>query len=80
MIVKILNLRIIKEDDFTESETGNHLTKEATKVFLNNFEAELERRTRRSVPSLKDQIYLQIIRIKQFMLKDEHLTFYRWKG
>lgn len=75
-----MNLRIIKENDFTESETGCYLTKEATKVFLNNFEAELERRTRRSVPSLKDQIYLQIIRIKQYMLKDEHLTFYRWKG
>lgn len=80
LIVKILNLRIIKECDFTDSETGNYLTKKATKIFLNTFEAELERRTRRNVPSLKDQIYLQIIRIKQYVLKDEHLTFYKWKG
>jgi len=78
-IIKILNLRIIKEDDFTDSEKGSYLIRDAAKTFIKNFEAELERRTRRNMPSLKDQIYFQIIRIKQYMVKDEHLSFYRWK-
>jgi len=74
-----LNLRIIKEDDFTDSEKGSYLIRDAAKTFIKNFEAELERRTRRNMPSLKDQIYFQIIRIKQYMVNDEHLSFYRWK-
>lgn len=78
-IIKILNLRIIKEDDFTESEKGYHLKKEGIKTFINTFEAELERKTSKNTISLKDQIYFQTIRIKQYMVKDQFLKFYRWK-
>jgi len=80
IIIKLLNMKIIKEEDFTESDKGLYLKKEALKTFLNHFETELDKKTIKNIPSLKDQIYLQIIIVKQYMVNNQHLTFYRWKG
>ncbi|GER94336.1 CRISPR-associated endonuclease Cas1 [hot springs metagenome] len=80
IIIKILNMNMIKEDDFTETEKGFYLRKNAIKTFLNIFEAELDRKSKKNTVSIKDEIYSQIIRVKQYMIMDEALIFYRWKG
>lgn len=79
-IIKTVNLTIIKEEDFTESDSGFYLKKDAVKRFIKNLEVELERAPKKQIPSFKDQIYFQVIRLKQFMIEDKTLTFYRWKG
>lgn len=79
ILIKALNLNIIKEGDFTESERGAYLKKDTLKRFLNYFEAELERSPRKSIPSLKDHMYLQVLKLKEFMLDRGEFSLYRWK-
>lgn len=78
-LVKLINMKIIKENDFTESDKGFYLKKDALKTFLNHFEAELEKKPRKEIPSLKDHLYYQILRLKEFFLNDKTLFFYRWE-
>lgn len=78
-LVKIINMRIIKEEDFTESDRGLYLKKDAIRTFLNHFEAELEKKPKKETPSLKDHLYYQVLNLKEFLLHDRTLSFYRWE-
>ncbi|GAB4546130.1 MAG: hypothetical protein Fur0020_14950 [Thermodesulfovibrionia bacterium] len=78
LIIKLVNLKIIKGDDFIETAKGWYLTKVAKRGFLNHFEAEMERGSSGNGLSLKEAIYVQTVVIKDYILKDKPITFYRW--
>ncbi|MEW6089175.1 MAG: CRISPR-associated endonuclease Cas1 [bacterium] len=78
-IIRLVNLKVITKDDFVETERGFYLKKEGVKSYLNQFEAEMERKTSENSLSLKENIYVQVNIIKNFMLENKSLTFYIWK-
>lgn len=77
-IVRMINLKSIKKDDFIETQRGLYLQKEALKRFLNQFEAEMERKGSKKTLSLNESIYVQTMVIKKYVLEDKPLTFYTW--
>jgi CRISPR-associated protein Cas1 len=77
-IIKIVNLKSIGKEDFTESDRGFYLGK-AKKTFLAQFEAEMERKPGKNTLSLKENIYAQTMVIKNYILESKLLSFYRWK-
>ena len=78
-IIKLINLKIITEKDFSETENRMYLKHEAVKKIINQFEAELDRKDSKTTLSLSESIYLQIIIFKNWVIKDESLSFYNWR-
>ncbi len=78
-IIRLINLKIITKDDFTETERGLYLKRDAVRSFLNQFEAEMEKKNRKNTLSLKESIYVQIVVIKNYVLENKPLSFYAWK-
>ena len=79
MILKLINLRVIQEDDFVESDRGFYLKHDKLKDFLNRFQIEMESKRRRDELSLKDSIYLQTQVLKKWAMNEGGLSFYVWK-
>lgn len=77
-IVRLINLKMIKFEDFVESERGMHLTHEGVRTYLTEFEKELERKQAANVLSLKENIYAQAMVFKNFVLENKPLSFYTW--
>ncbi len=77
-IIRLINLKVITKDDFSETEKGFYLKKDAVKKFLNQFEAEMERKTSVNTLSLKENIYVQTTVFKNYALENKPLTFYIW--
>ncbi len=78
-IIRLINLKAITKDDFSETEKGCYLKKDAVKKFLNQFEAEMERKTSANTLSLKEGIYVQAMVFKNYVLENKPLSFYSWK-
>ncbi|MBI5407995.1 MAG: CRISPR-associated endonuclease Cas1 [Nitrospirae bacterium] len=78
LIIRMVNLKVITKDDFTETEKGLYLTRDALAKFLNQFDAEMERKTPGNGLSLKENIYVQTSVVKNFMLENKPMTFYVW--
>lgn len=78
LIMRLVNLKVITKEDFTETDRGFYLKKEAVKNFLNQFEAEMERKNAKNTLSLKESIYVQIMVIKNFVMENKPLSFYNW--
>lgn len=78
-LIRLANLKIIAKDDFWETERGFYLKKESAKKFINQFEAEMSRKTFKNELSLKENIYVQIAIIKKWILENDSLSFYAWK-
>jgi hypothetical protein len=76
--LRLINLEIIKADDFIESHRGFYLDKEGTNKFLNQFEREMNLKESKGSLSLKDHIYIQVTIIKKWVLENKSLTFYKW--
>ena len=77
-ILRLINLEIIKENDFIESRNGFYLNKEGVAKFLNQFEREMNRKSSKNSLSLKEHIYIQVTIIKNWVLENKSLTFYKW--
>ncbi len=77
-ILRLINLEIIKENDFVESRNGFYLNKDGVTKFLNHFEGEMNRKNSKSSLSLKEHIYIQVSIIKNWVLENKSLTFYKW--
>jgi CRISPR-associated protein Cas1 len=77
-IIRLVNLKIIKKEDFEETERGFYLKREAVKRFLEEFETEMGKKTAKDKMSLKDSIYAQIYIMRDYFTKDAHFSFYRW--
>lgn len=78
LIIRLINLKAITKEDFTETERGFYLKKEAVKSFLNQYEAEMERKNTKNTLSLKESIYVQTAIFKNYFLENKPLTFYAW--
>lgn len=83
LVVRCINLGVIKEGDFVrkESKKGERLVlnREATARYLRQFEAELERKNKKSTLSLKEEIYVQCQKVSRHFTEDAPLDFYRWQ-
>ena len=78
LVIRLINLKAITKEDFTETERGFYLKKEAVKSFLNQYEAEMERKNTKNTLSLKESIYVQTAIFKNYFLENKPLTFYAW--
>ena len=64
-----------------ESDRINLGKKETVKSFLNQYEAEMERKNTKNTKntlSLKESIYVQTAIFKNYVLENKPLTFYAW--
>ncbi|HLP60626.1 MAG TPA: CRISPR-associated endonuclease Cas1, partial [Candidatus Deferrimicrobium sp.] len=77
-IIRVINKKIITCEDFIESRNGFYLNKEGVTKFLNHFEGEMNRKNSKSALSLKEHIYIQANIIKNWVLENKSLTFYKW--
>lgn len=79
-IIRLINLKVIIPDDFVETERGFILKRDVVKLFLNHFEAEMDRKGKgKNSLSLKENIYAQTMIIKNYLLEDKPLSFYHWQ-
>ena len=79
-IIRLVNLKVITPDDFSESERGFYLSREAVKKYLAQFEAELDKKPRDGGLTLKEHFYVQVNVIKKWLLENGSLTFYNWQA
>ncbi|MBF8275197.1 MAG: putative RNA-directed polymerase [Candidatus Brocadiaceae bacterium] len=80
LIVRLINLKMITEEDFIGAENGWYLKKEAVKTFVNEFEAEMEKKDSKNTLSFKEAIYVQTDIFKKWALENGALSFYRWEA
>jgi len=79
-IIRLINLRIIGADDFEDrGKDGMRLRGEGRVKFLNRFEELMERKPAAGVPSMKENIYIQISVIRSWVMDGGSLVFYRRK-
>lgn len=78
-VIRMVNLKVITRESFSETERGFYLKRDAVKKYLDQFEAEMERKNSKNTLSLKEGIYVQINVLKKYVLEDKPLTFYDWK-
>ncbi len=80
LILRIINLKIITKDDFVNTEKGCYLKRDSVKNFIRRFEEEMERKNTRNKLSMKEGIYAQVMRVKNWATEGGNITFYEWKG
>lgn len=80
LIVRSINLKIIKKDDFIDTEKGCYLKNDAVKKFIKQFEAEMIIKGGKNVLSMQEGIYAQTMQIKKWAVEDGSISFYEWKG
>jgi group II intron reverse transcriptase/maturase/CRISPR-associated endonuclease Cas1 len=78
-LIRLLNLKIITKNDFTETERGTYLTPEGKRKFLHHFEVDITRPSGKEQMSLLDWLYYQVIVFKKWVRQQGSLTFYRWE-
>ena len=74
-IIKLINLKIIDENDFEEKNGGFYLNRNGKHKFLSYFEKELNLKQDATKLSFKEQIALQIKIIKDWVTKNNSLIF-----
>jgi CRISPR-associated protein Cas1 len=77
-IIRLVNLKIVTEEDFVETGKGHYLTHEAMKKFLNHYEGEMEKQGAKNELSLKEHIHAQVNVMKRFFTEKGELAFYEW--
>jgi CRISPR-associated protein Cas1 len=77
-LIRLVNLKVIQETDFIESDRGMHLTHEAAKKFLEQFEYEIERKPSGDAYPLSQSIHAQAEVFRQWALQGASLVFYKW--
>ena len=80
LIVRVINLKMITEGDFTDAENGWYLKRDAVKTFVNEFEAEMERKNAKNSMSFKEEVYVQTMIVKKWAMENGDLSFYRWEA
>ncbi|MFN3533706.1 MAG: CRISPR-associated endonuclease Cas1, partial [Candidatus Brocadia sp.] len=78
-IIRMINLKVVSRDDFDETERGLYLKRDAVRKFVDQFEAEMEKKNQKNSLSLKEDIYIQAIVIKKWALENGSLSFYHWE-
>ena len=80
LVVRLVNLKTIRESDFTETGRGLYLTRDAAKKYLYQFEAEMDRKKEKDALSMEDEIYIQTAIFKKWALESGSLSFYNWRA
>ncbi|MDX9859240.1 MAG: CRISPR-associated endonuclease Cas1 [candidate division Zixibacteria bacterium] len=80
LILRLLNLKMIKESDFRETARGCYLTRDGIHKYIKAFETEMQQKSGRERLSLAQNIYAQTIVVKNWVLDVSGLTFYRWES
>ena len=79
LIIKMINLNILRDTHFMEKEKRMVLSGEGIRSFIHQFEAELERKNSRNELSLKENIHLQVQVMKRYLLENKTFSLYEWK-
>lgn len=80
LLARVINLKVIGEGDFNQTDRGMYLNHEAAKNFLIQFEAEMDKKVESQKLSLKEELYVQVQLIRRWAVDDGSLGFYRWKA
>lgn len=78
LIIRCINLKVIKPEDFQEKDKRLVLNKDGTRKFIQQLEAELDRKNSRNELSLEENIHLQCQLVKRFFCEGANLNFYEW--
>lgn len=78
-IIRLINLKVVSRDDFDETERGLYLKRDTVRKFIDQFEAEMKKKNQKNSLSLKEEIYIQTIVIKKWVLENGSLSFYHWE-
>jgi len=79
-IIRLLNLKIIKEDDFQQTDRGMYLTSNAFRRLLAEFEKELSRIPVNRKATLMEAIERQVMSIKKWVEDGSPIVFYKWNA
>lgn len=77
-IIRLVNQRVITENDFVETDCGMYLAREASKRFLEQFEKEMDGKAGKDRLSLKDNIHAQVEIFRRWATEGASLSFYEW--
>lgn len=79
-VVKLVNLGMIKAEDFIENLQGFWLMRTAKNQFLSEFTKELDRQPHNhNLTSLNQALSLQVDSVRDFFLYDKPLQFFSWQ-
>jgi CRISP-associated protein Cas1 len=79
LMIKLINLKVITDQDFTHSKHGYYLKRESAKKYLHHFEKEMNHTPSKPGLSLLDQIYLQVDVFKKWAISNRSLSFFHWE-
>ena len=79
LIIKMINLNMLRDTHFIEKEKRIVLTGEGIRLYIHQFEAELERKNSKNELSLKENIHLQVQVMKRYLLENKTFSLYEWK-
>lgn len=79
-VLRMVNLKIITPAHFTESAKGFYLIKEGKGLFIQHYEAELNRAAGGESLSWIDLMTVQVASVKRWALDEGPVLFYEWKG
>lgn len=79
IVIKMVNLGIIKESSFAQAKSGYYLKHEYKLKFIEEFEKEWNKKTKKSDISLNDELTIQVYNLKRHVLYGENLKFGLWR-
>ena len=77
-LLRVIHLKIIQFSDFEQTEKGIFLNNEARKRFIRQWERELNSIDKLSTLTLREQLYAQVVIIKNWACEQKNLNFYTW--
>jgi CRISPR-associated protein Cas1 len=77
-VIKLLNLKIIQQNDFQNTDRGMYLTSQAFRRLLGEFEKELSRVPHSNKATLMESLERQVMSIKKWVRDGSPIMFYRW--
>lgn len=79
LILKLINLKVISQKHFEDSERGQYLSHEGTRLFVQHFESELLRKSGKEDLSWLELMQVQVASVKRWALDEGSLQIYRWE-
>lgn len=79
LIVRLLNLKALGKDDFTENERGFHVAGAASRKFILQFQAEMARKEASNRLTLEESLYAQVDVFRRWAMDGRTLSFYEWR-
>lgn len=79
LLLRLIHLKIIQAGDFDHSSGSAYLLPDARRRFIAAFEKELNLVEKIDRLTLREQIYAQVIILKNWACDQKSLTFYQWR-